>query len=857
MSETTPASSSPPSPGLLACCRYLAEQGGWQHSSSELPSLVESPSPEERKILLERIIEIARQDGVQTVILQPSPNQPLMSLPLPAVAELRNGRYVVLEQVLSAAAEQQIFCQIVIPKSDGTFQTDRVTEQQFRQAWAGGLLYFEQINTALVCFSLVAREHKIEVTKERLSHEYSLSKEEIPQDTFLRMAKESGLKAKLLTLKWSDLLQLKKALPAVARLRNGRHLVLVGLVLKQGEGTEEIKIACYDPLAGTGGAHVRYSRQEFETLWSGQIYLLKRVYKLSDDTQPFSLRWFVPEILRQKLTFLDIGLAVLFINGIALITPIFFQIVIDKVLVNQAFTTLHSLGIGMAFALAINAALDFLRDYLLLHATNKIDLRVTSRTFRHLLNLPLDFFEHVAAGVLTQHMQQTSKIRNFLTGSVFLTILEATSLFVFLPFLFFYSLSLTSIVLVFTCLITAVIGILIGPFKRRLNALYDAEGKRQAMLVEVINGMATVKAMAIEPLLRQQWETKVAQAISMQFRVGKISITAKSLTQFLERLMTIVIIWMGANLVFSGTMTVGALIAFQLLAGRVTSPLVRLVGLIHQYQEAALSVEKLGLVMNARPEWGVDQHGARPSLRGSIEFDRVSFRYAPDLPNVLHEISLTIPAGSTFGIVGPSGSGKTTLTRLLQKNYFPSTGTIRINNCYLNEIDTAHLRRNMGVVLQENFLFHATVAENIRAGQSGATRQQIIQAALMAGADEFIVSLPQGYDTMLEEGAKNLSGGQRQRLAIARALLTSPEILILDEATSALDPESERIVRENLAQIANNRTVIIVSHRLSMLKDADSIIVLQGGRLVGHGPHQQLLHDCALYQKLWQQQMEV
>ena len=266
-----------------------------------------------------------------------------------------------------------------------------------------------------------------------------------------------------------------------------------------------------------------------------------------------------------------------------------------------------------------------------------------------------------------------------------------------------------------------------------------------------------------------------------------------------------------------------------MLAGRVTSPLVRLVGLIHQYQEAALSVEKLGVVMNAKEEWGADRHGTRVSLKGDLVFDRVSFRYAPDLPNALNEISLTVPKGTILGIVGPSGSGKTTLTRMLQKAYFPSTGTIKINNCYLNEIDTAHLRRHMGVVLQESFLFRATVAENIRAGQSAATRQQIIEAAILAGADEFIVNLAQGYDTLLEEGASNLSGGQRQRLAIARALLPQPEILILDEATSALDPESEGIVRTNLRKIAKGRTTIIVSHRLSMLKDADQILVLNRG----------------------------
>ncbi len=843
--------------GLLACCRILAAQTGQEDFAAQIETQNDIRGPAGRKETLENVIRIARQVGLQTVIIRPGPEQlSALAGQLPAVVEMRDGRYLVLSAILASGGTAETVT-LHIPDEKTQKQGEQVPSQEFQRAWTGGALRFEKINTALVCFSLVAREHKIELTQDRLVHEYGLSSDEISKDTLLRMAKELGLKARLLQLQWSALPGLQKAFPAIARLKNGRHLILTGTTAGQGEKQGEVVVGCYDPLAGSGGAHLRLSRHEFEKIWAGEVYVLKRVFKLSDESQPFSLRWFIPEILRQKITFIDIALAVLFINAVTLVTPIFFQIVIDKVLVNQAYTTLHVLGFGMTVALAVNGGLDFLRDFLLLHATNKIDLRITSRTFRHLLNLPLDFFEHVAAGVLTQHMQQTAKIRNFLTGSVFLTMLEATSLFVFLPFLFFYSLRLTGIVLVFTMMIALVIGSLIVPFKRRLNALYEAEGSRQAMLVETINGMSTVKAMAIEPLLRQQWENKVAKAVSMQFRVGKISITAKSLTQFLERLMTVILIWMGASQVFDGTLTVGALIAFQMLAGRVTSPLVRLVGLIHQYQEAALSVEKLGLVMNAKQEWGADRHGARPQLMGDIIFDRVGFRYGPDLPNVLKEISFVILGGKTLGIVGPSGSGKTTLTRMLQKAYFPSTGTIRINGCYLNELDTAHLRRNTGVVLQESFLFHATIAENIRAGQSAASREQIIQAAIMAGADEFIVGLPQGYDTMLEENARNLSGGQRQRLAIARALLTRPEILILDEATSSLDPESERIVRENLARIAKNRTVIIVSHRLSMLKDADSIIVLQNGELVGNGPHEHLLEKCALYRNLWQQQMEL
>ncbi len=842
---------------LLACCRYLALRADQQEFVSRLEEVLLTSGSVERKESLERVTREARSAGLRTVIHRPQLNQFSELAPLlPVMIEHRNGQYLILADYKNTDSEETASFTVIDPRPDGVEERAVLSSGQFQSAWAGGILRFEKVNTALVCFSILAREHKLDLTQERLRHEYGLSSTEIHADTLLRMGKDSGMKSRRLKLGWDGLFRLREAFPAIAGLTNGHHVVVIAAGTS-GPRDDEAAIACYDPLAGNAGSHVRYNKDEFEARWNGDLYVFKREYKVSDESQPFSLRWFIPEILRQKTAFVDIALAVLFINFIALVTPIFFQIVIDKVLVNQALTTLHVLGIGMIVMLTVNGCLDFLRDYLLLHATNKIDMRVNSRTFRHMLNLPLNFFERVTAGVLTKHMQQTAYIRGFLTGSVFLTMLEATSLFVFLPFLFFYSHQLTAIVLVFTVSIALVILLLIAPFKRQLNALYEAEGHRQSMLVETISGMPTVKAMAIEPLLRGQWEQKVAHAISMQFRVGKISITAQSLTRILERLMTVVLIWVGASHVFSGVMTVGALIAFQMLAGRVTSPLVRLVGLIHQYQEAALSVEKLGVVMNARQEWGADRHGARPSLKGDIVLDRVSFRYAPDLPDVLQDLSLIIQAGTTLGVVGPSGSGKTTLTRMLQKAYFPTNGTISINNCYLNEVDTPYLRSNTGVVLQESFLFRATIADNIRAGQAAATREQIIRAALLAGADEFIIKLPQGYDTMLEEGGKNLSGGQRQRLAIARALLSRPDILILDEATSSLDPESERIIRRNLTRIAQDRTVIIVSHRLSMLAGADKIIVLENGRLVGIGSHQGLLQECELYRQLWKEQMEL
>ncbi len=839
---------------LLDCCRYLADHNGWTGFSDSLDAKDDLPADQDGERGLERIIQMANIYGLKTVIYHQSPKQlAQLASKLPIIVEMVDGSYQIIGEIEDEGKSEPASVTILKP---GESPGDTIISADFQNLWTGAVLFFEKINTALACFSVVAGEHKVELTQERLQHEYGLSKDEITQNTLLRMGKDFGMKGKLMKMEWEGLINLNKAYPAILKLGNGTHVVATGVV-SSSDGSNDVSIGIWNPIASEKEQFTNMTRSEIAELWDGDIYIFKKKYKLSDENQPFSLRWFMPEILRQKITFFDIGLAVLFINAIALITPLFFQIVIDKVLVNQAFTTLHVLGIGMTVMLIVNGCLDYLRDYLLLNATNKIDLRVTARTFRHMLNLPLDFFEKMTAGVLTKHMQQTSNIRGFLTGSVFLTFLEATSLFIFLPFLFFYSFKLTVIVLVFTLLIATVIFLLMSPFKRRLDELYEAEGKRQAMLVETINGMSTVKAMAIEPLLRNRWENKVAQAISMQFRVGKISITAKSITQLLERLMIVLLIWLGASQVFSGVITVGALIAFQMLASRVTSPLVRLVGLIHQYQEAALSVEKLGTVMNAKTEWGADRHGTRPSLLGDIVFDRVSFRYGVGLSEALKDISFTIPAGSTLGIVGPSGSGKTTLTRLLQKAYFPTNGTIRINDCYMGEIDTAHLRRNTGVVLQENFLFRTSVAENIRSGQTGASRQEIINAAILAGADEFIVEMIHGYDTLLEEGATNMSGGQRQRLAIARALLTHPQILILDEATSSLDPESERIVRNNLAKIGQDRTVIIVSHRLSMLKDADSIIVLEDGKLVEHGNHQYLLDHCLLYKNLWEQQMEL
>jgi ATP-binding cassette subfamily B protein len=432
--------------------------------------------------------------------------------------------------------------------------------------------------------------------------------------------------------------------------------------------------------------------------------------------------------------------------------------------------------------------------------------------------------------------------------------LDAISLVIFIPILFFYSVQLALIVLVFTAMIAAIIVAMLPSYQRRLNALYSAEGQRQAMLVETIHGMRTVKALAIEPTQRKFWDQRSAEAITMHYRVGRISITGSAITDFLGKLLPVVIIVIGAQQVFDQTLSVGALIAFQMISGRVVGPLIAMVGLVNEYQETALSVRMMGEVMNRAPEGRADAGGLRPTLVGDISFDAVTFRYPGATTTALDKASFNIAAGSVIGIVGRSGSGKTTLTKLIQGLYPLQEGLIRFDGIDAREFDLSHLRRQIGVVLQENFLFRGSIKENLCATKPDASFEEIVAAAQAAGADEFIERMPQGYDTLLEENAANLSGGQKQRLSIARSLISNPRILILDEAASALDPESESIFINNLSRIAVGRTVVMISHRLSTLVNAHTILVMQNGKLVDSGPHKELLTRSETYSNLWNQQ---
>ncbi|OJV02036.1 MAG: peptidase C39 [Nitrobacter sp. 62-23] len=710
----------------------------------------------------------------------------------------------------------------------------------------------EGSRTALECLAWVATHHGIDLSVERLKHTYAVGQEVVSQAMMLRMAKKAGLRARITRADWQTLFNLGEAYPAAVQLTNDNWVVVTAAAAAP-DGEQFVRVI--DPLAERQNEPVIVDRARFCANWSGVVLLVKRHNRSAGEREKFGFRWFVPELLREWRLFADVAVAAILLYALGLVLPIFFQLVIDKVLVHESFTTLYVLAAGAIGALIFDAIFNFLRRYLMLYATNRVDIRVATKTFGHLLGLPVAFFEHISAGVLVKHMQQAARIREFLTGRLFVTMLDTISLFVFIPVLAFYSIKLTGLVLAFTALSGTIVMLLMGPFRRRLLALYEAEAARQALLVETVHGMRTVKSLAMEPLQGRQWDDRCALSTEMRFSVEKISAGAQSITGLLEKLMTLGIIALGALDVFSGEMTIGALVAFNMLAGRVSGPLVQMVTMVHEYQEVALAVKMLGEVMNQKPERESGREGLRPELVGRIEFENVSFRYSPDAQLALDDVSFKVEPGKVFGIVGRSGSGKTTITRMISGLHPVQEGLVRIDGYDARELDLAHLRRDLGLVLQDNFLFRGTVRDNIASVKRGASFAEVVQAAQLAGADEFIERLPRGFDTMLEENASNLSGGQKQRLAIARALIVNPRVLILDEATSALDSESEMIIRRNLRRIAAGRTVIIVSHRLSMLSEADAILVIDRGRVVDIDRHDSLLTKCSMYRHLWNQQM--
>jgi len=707
----------------------------------------------------------------------------------------------------------------------------------------------KRISTAIQCLAAVAQHYGITLSPEKLEHDYVFEQHEPTIEQFIRMAEENSLRARHESLEWNSLIALKGVFPFFAVLDNGNWIIVVGIR----QNDRGLRIAILDPLEPRTDLLLLDSNQ-FCTRWKGDAVFIKRIYSISDEDQPFGLLWFMPEILRQRGAFRDIAVAAIFLMFLGLSSPVFFQLVVDKVLVHESHSTLYVLSIAILITIIFESIFSFLRQYLVLGATNKIDMRLARRTFSHLLSLPIEFFESSSAGIIIRHIQQIEQIRQFLTGNLFMTLLELTGLFVFGPMLFFYSAKLGALVVVFAIIMATIVGILIKPFRLRLEKLYEAEARRQALLVESIHGMRTIKALALEPVRRREWDNRSAFAIVNYFKVGQMSNIAVTAISALERLMSVTILVLGAQEVFSHRLSLGVLIAFQMISGRVSGPLVQIVGLANEYQKIAVSIRMLGEVMNRPGEGSGRGIGLRPHLQGGITFEQVTFRYPGASNTTLDDISLDFKPGMIIGVVGRSGSGKTTLTRLIQGMYPVNQGVIRMDGLDIREIDLSHLRSSIGIVLQESFMFRGTVRDNISMSKPNATLNEIVEAAQAAGADEFIERLPQGYDTLLEENGANLSGGQKQRIAIARAILPAPRLLILDEAASALDPDSEAIFIRNLTRIAVGKTVIMVSHRLATIMKSDLILVFERGRVIDTGDHPQLLSRCEVYRHLWYQQ---
>jgi ATP-binding cassette, subfamily B, bacterial HlyB/CyaB len=699
-------------------------------------------------------------------------------------------------------------------------------------------------NLSLHALIAIARRKGLDFSIDQLLQEFD--QQNLQPADIVRAAKSIGLYS---TVKEVDSLQigdLGAVFPLLCFLKHGDAGILAGVV---GTGSDR-RFALINPQTG----QLReLPLIEFDALYAGKALLLKAASDERDPSEKFSLRWFIPQILKQKKAFGQIALATLALGLVGLGVPLFTQQVIDKVLVHQNMATLVVLTIAVSLAIVFEVAFEAIRTYLQNAAVRKIDLRLNLDTFKHLLNLPIEYFETRAAGLIVRQLQQVTVIRGFLTGSIFFTALECVMFIIFLPILMIYSIELTLVVIAFSVLMAALTYSLVGPFRRRLEKTAAIESQRQGMLVESVHGVRTVKALALERVQHKAWEGMSANVMNLAFGVLQISMVANGLTSLLQRFMTVGIIVVGSFLVLDGALSLGMLIGFQMLSARITGPIGMLVGLIHEYQQIAVATGMVADFMD-KPQEMQGKNGVRSKIRGSITFDGLGFRYPSASTKALDNFSLDIKEGEVIGLVGKSGSGKSTIAKLLQGLYFAQEGVLRIDNVDIREYELTSLRKQVGIVLQDSFLFKGTIRENILAARPAATHEHIVAAARAAGADEFIEKLPKSYDTLIEESASNLSGGQKQRIAIARAIIAGPKILIFDEATSALDPETESIVMKSLKELSHNRTVVLISHRLATLTTCDRIAFLENGVLLNVAPHNQLLEICPPYKHLWGQQ---
>lgn len=696
-----------------------------------------------------------------------------------------------------------------------------------------------------------AAHYGLTLNPQQLLRTHPFDTDEPNSALLLKMAHGAGLRGKLMRIRRGELSKLTRFVPAILLLPNGKA-ALINRVETNGGAS----FALVDELESEHSVTVLYDEPRLFEFWAGDVVLLKLPWHSTGVDRPFGFAWLLDQLLMERTLLRDISIAAVLMSILALLPPITFMIMIDRVLTNHSMSTLNVLGIIIVSMVGFETAFGYLRRYLIWVTTSRIDARINLHIFDKLLNLPMSFFERVPTGLINAKISQVWHIRQFLIQDLFGTLLDSLTFLVLVPVLFLLNWKLAFMV-VFLAL--AILGIYIAflPSLRRLyGRVVDAEQAMAWHQVESIYGIRTVKSLSLDGLKRKQRDVKVADVIEAHQEFDRLANIPQTMVHPLERFIYSGSFFFGCYMALTdvaGT-TMGSVVAFAILAGRVTQPIVELANVLNSFEQARGALAEVASVMNVAPEEGRSGTGLKLPISGRIVFQDVRFRYTPGSAYALDGVSFEIPRNTIFGVMGRSGSGKTTVTRLLQGLNRDYEGLIKIDGMDLREIDLDHLRSNIGVVPQENFLFKCTIRENIAAARPRASFDKVVQAAQLAGAEEFIERLPNGYDTVVEEGAANFSGGQRQRLAIARALLVDPPILILDEATSALDAESEAIVNANLLRIAQNRTVIIISHRLSALSMADAILVLERGKFYAVGHHQKLLGTCDIYQSLWSQQ---
>jgi ATP-binding cassette subfamily B protein len=690
-----------------------------------------------------------------------------------------------------------------------------------------------------------ARHYGVELDRNEVRFPSGGSPEPAALVDWLRGA---GLWARGVTMRWQSLLGLQSSGPVVLLFRDGGAT----LVTRVDKARERIWVR--DPAAEVDVEPVPVDGPTLARQWDGETILLRAERGSAYDNEPFGIVWVGRLIWHDHKLMRDIFLASVMMTVLAIISMLLIMVVVNRVITYRSYNTL-GLVAGMLGAGALfEAYFGFIRRQLTVVLGRRVESRINLELFRRLLGLPIDYYEKNQAGSIMYRLGHIGQVRDFLTGRVLNTLLDVVTLLLLLPVLYVLNSTLTWLCLIAAFVMVIVIVSFVRPVRRVFQHYAAAEMEKSTVLVESVRGIRTVKSLGLEPQRKEAWDRSTAAAGGWKLELLNLINWPQTLVTPSELFMRNCVMLVGVYLAINGPINAGALMAFMMLSGRLSQPIAGLARMIEEMADIRNAVDMAASVMNELPEDAKPGVGLRPQFKGAISFDNVTFSYPGTKTRALDKISFEIPAGGTVGLVGRSGSGKSTITRLLQGINRDFEGYIKIDGNDLRSINLGHLRRSFGVVLQENFLFRGTIRQNLSAGRPGLGMTDVVRAARLAGAEEFIERMPQGYETIIEEGSPNVSGGQRQRLAIARALIHDPRILIFDEATSALDPESEALVNANIARIAHGRTMIVVTHRLSSLTEMDQIIVLDKGQVMDVAPHRELVERCEVYRQLWKQQ---